>query len=107
MITRSCPIRTMLTKFLEHFRRAKAIRLPCHRADRIGQRTSSRYSPSGRRMDTSRKARSRAAEALGFARDGAEGIAILLESASGDLMARAICVHVGVEGVGPSVANQP
>ena len=53
-----CRIRTMLTKCLEHFRRTKAIRLACHRAGRIGQRTSSRYSPSGRTTDTSRKPRS-------------------------------------------------
>ena len=49
----------MLTKCLEHFCRTKAIRLPCHRARRIGQRTSSRYSSSGRMTDTSRKPRSR------------------------------------------------
>src|ERR1043166_2565322 len=55
MTTPSCRIRTMLTKCFEHFRPTKTTRLPCHPADPIGQRTSSRCSLNGRRTDTSRK----------------------------------------------------
>lgn len=58
-------------------------------------------------MDTSRKPRSRAAEALVFARDEAEGTVILLGSAAGDLMVGAIRARVGVKGLGLRVANQP
>src|SRR4029077_13173949 len=45
----------MLTKCSKHFRRTKATRLPCHPEGPIGQRTSSRCSPSGRTRATSLK----------------------------------------------------
>src|SRR4029077_5231195 len=45
----------MLTKCSKHFRRTKETRLPCHPEGPIGQRTSSRCSPSGRTRATSLK----------------------------------------------------
>lgn len=47
-------------------------------------------------MDTSRKPRSRTAELLSFGKHEAEGTVILLGSAAGNLMARAIRARVGV-----------